>query len=214
LAPLSTRKRSLAVGGGGVDVDADLHAQRDGLDRILLGALVVRRRRRAAVTPAESGSEHERCGVIGLGQRRVGSGRQEQPHDRHVAGLGRAHEWRRALAERTVAAGVMPLHQWRLESRIRIGLVREQNFDQIDSIEVARWPGVGTAVSNRQAMHVHRRIQRCHVGFVVADIRVGAFLDEQRGLVVVGIDDGDDERRGTVGIDQVQIGSRIDERAQ
>ena len=60
---------------------------------------------------------------------------------------------------------------------------------------------------DRQAMHVDGRVQRSHVRFLVADVRIGTLLDQRGRLVVVGVDDRDDQRGRAVGIDEIQIGA-------
>ena len=186
----------------------DSTQQLDRLDGVLLRALIVGRRRRAAVAPAHAGRKHQRVRLVRLRELRVGASREQHAHHGDVARLGCAHEGRGAFTERAIAGGVMTLEERRRQPRIRIGAMREQRLDQIDSIELTRWLRIGTPVADGQAVHVDGGVERRHPGFVVPDVRIGALLDQRRGDVVVRVDDRKDERGRAVGIGQVQIGAQ------
>ena len=55
-----------------------------------------------------------------------------------------------------------------------------------------------------------RRAGPCRL--VVDDVRIGAGVEQQRRELVVRVDDRDDERRGAVGIGEIEIRAAVDER--
>ena len=125
----------------GVDVQAGLHAELDRFDRVRLGSLIVGRRRRAAVAPAQARGEHECVRLIRLRELRIRAGIQQQAHDGDVARLGGPHERRRAFTERAIAARVMPLQERRRQPRIRIGAVASSSLIRSTAVS---WPdGLG-----------------------------------------------------------------------
>ena len=95
---------------------------------------------------------------------------------------------------------MLALHEGGLQRRVRVGLLLEQQPDDVHGVEFARGVGIRTPVPHGEPVHVDRGVQRAHPGGRVHDVRVGAGVEQQLREVVMGVDDGENERGGAVGI--------------
>ena len=63
--------------------------------------------------------------------------------------------------------------------------------------------GARTSLHVAERMHVHEEIERRRAG-AVGHVRIGALVEQHGREVVVRVDDGDDQRRRAVRVDDVQ----------
>ena len=119
---------------------------------------------------------------------------QQQTHEDDVAGLGRAHERRRALAQRLERRIVVALQDRTFERGVRVGSAIEQKPGEVNGAKLPGRLDGRTAVHELQRVHVDCGIQRRHPSRV-GDVRIRATFEQQRGDVVVGVDDGEDQTR-------------------
>ena len=78
----------------------------------------------------------------------------------------------------------------------------EQPAHDVHAVERSCRPRVRPPVPDGQPVHVDGGVQRTHAGVFVHDVRIGAGVDEERGEVVVRVDDRDHERGCAIGIGQ------------
>ena len=228
-------ERRLAVGVARVDVDTGGQRQRDGLERIPLGA----ERPRSLDVPHPGGQHHR--GVAGVGrQPLVGPVRGQHPHRLHVGRLGGQHVRRRpaqvdpivherpAGAEDALVGPPLVHDRHRLGPRVRVGAARQQHPHQRQTVELGPVPSGGVDELVRHAAlrraGPHQVVQDA-VAAPVARVRVGARLEQHRRRGVVADGHGHAQQapgrgraagglRGGVGQPHVHLGARLDEQTQ
>ena len=193
-------RRSAGVVGG-FRIGAVLDEQLDGLEVIRLGAVVLGERTLAA---PESGGKQDRAAPLAALQRHVCSVLDQDLRGAMVAMPGRAHQRRRPFAERALAGRVIAHQRRALEPGVNVGAARQQQLDEVeDAVFVGhrpRWAAVDLA----KRAHVDCGVERRHAG-AVGDVRIGSFLQKDRGRVVVRVDDRADECGCSFRIRRVEV---------
>jgi len=115
--------------------------------------------------------------------------------------------------EPCVAGRVDALHQNRLQPRVRIRAVFEQQADDLEACRAVVGVRRVAPEHPRQRAHVDGRVQRRHAGGV-GDIRIRAGLNQELRGVVVRVDDCKHQRRRAVRIRKIEARTRVDEHAR
>ena len=90
--------------------------------------------------------------------------------------------------------------------------MRQQDLHQIERRQFAGSRPRGMAIHFAQRIHVDGGVQCGHAGGI-GDIRIRAFFGEQRGGIVMAVDDREHQRGGAVGIGEIETRSALDQRA-
>ena len=105
----------------------------------------------------------------------------------------------------------MPSDDRTLEPRVDVGALRDQHADDVGGVERVHELRRRPAEHGPHRVHVHGGIERCG-SRAVRYVGIGAFLDEHRRRVEMGIRDRIHERRRPVRVGGVEVGLGIGQR--
>ena len=102
--------------------------------------------------------------------------------------------------------------QRRFEPGVRLGSVLEEQLRNVERQQASRRSRQRTIDERLLVPHVDCRVKRGHARRV-SNVGIGTLLNQQRGDVIVGVDDRHVERGRAIGIARIEIRARLGQRS-
>ena len=155
---------------------------------------------------ADAGRHHQRRVAVDVGEERIGAELEQRLHHRHVHGLRRQEERRRAVAVQAVAPFHVGVRLLGLAG-VDVGAVLDQLLREIEAAQVALRL-LARDCSGRAADGATRRSGAAPSSPGRSAFGIGAVLQQRRGGLVVEALNRGDQRAGAVGQRLVDVARR------